>query len=157
MVQDLFVKKNSIFDKTGNFEGIFSKLLGSSFLFSKADELWKAKRKACAHAFYKERLVIMIETLKDKLEEDCKLWTKQAKSHYYKSKEVDFSVVLNELFTRNILHIAFGEDISKEKINIMVAADMPDTSGAMSEKEVTFGDAIQLIFKQLLFTIRNKA
>ena len=112
MVQDLFVKKNSIYDKTGNFEGIFSKLLGSSFLFSKADELWKAKRKACAHAFYKERLVIMIETLKDKLEEDIKLWAQTAKSSYYKSKKVDFSVVWNELFTRNILHIAFGEDIS---------------------------------------------
>jgi cytochrome P450 len=67
MVQDLWVKKNSIFDKTGNFVGIFSKLFGNSFLFSKADEIWKAKRKACSHAFYKERLVHMLEVLKDKI------------------------------------------------------------------------------------------
>ena len=74
MAQDLWVKKNAIFDKTGNFEGIFSKALGSSFLFSKADEVWKAKRKACAHAFYKERLAVMVEILKDKLEADCLSW-----------------------------------------------------------------------------------
>ena len=69
MVQDLFVNKGAIFDKTGNFEGIFSKLFGKSFLFSKGDAVWKSKRKACAHAFYKDRLEQMLEILKDKLEE----------------------------------------------------------------------------------------
>ena len=38
MVQDLLIKKNSLFDKTGNTEAIFQKLFGNSFLFSKADE-----------------------------------------------------------------------------------------------------------------------
>ena len=77
MVQDLFITKNEIFDKTGTFEGIFSKLLHNSFLFSKGDAIWKAKRKACAHAFYKERLVLMLELLKDKIEGDCNKWTEQ--------------------------------------------------------------------------------
>ena len=44
MVQDLLVQKNALFDKTGTLEGIFSKLLGESFLFSKANDNWKAKR-----------------------------------------------------------------------------------------------------------------
>lgn len=100
----------------------------------------------------------MIETLKDKLEEDCKRWAQQAKTSYYKSTKIDFSVVWNELFTRNILHIAFGEDISKEKINFKVVdAKQTDTSIPMPEKEVTFGDAIALIFKQLTPTIKMKA
>ena len=43
-------------------------LLGNSFLFSKGDAVWKAKRKACAHAFYKDQLKVMMEVLKDKIE-----------------------------------------------------------------------------------------
>ena len=69
MVQDLLLFKNSIYDKTGTLQGVLSKFMGKSFLFSKADDDWKAKRKACAHAFYKERLVHMIEVLKQKLED----------------------------------------------------------------------------------------
>ena len=74
MVHDLLIAKNSLFDKTGLIMGVFSKIMGNSFLFSKADELWKAKRKACAHAFYKERLVHMLEVLKDKTSADCENW-----------------------------------------------------------------------------------
>ena len=113
MVQDLFVSKNAIFDKTGTFEGIFSKLLHSSFLFSKADAIWKAKRKACAHAFYKDRLVLMLELLKDKIEGDCIKWTEQIDKSYYKKITVDFSKIFNEIFAKNIIHTSFGEDISE--------------------------------------------
>lgn len=70
----MFTSKNAIFDKNGTFEAITANLLGHSFLFSKADEKWKAKRKACAHAFYKDKLVRMLETLKDKIEFYCDEW-----------------------------------------------------------------------------------
>ena len=69
MVQDLFGQKYSLLDKTGITMGNFRKLMGESFLFSPTNEAWKAKRKACAHAFYKERLLHMGEILKDKLAE----------------------------------------------------------------------------------------
>ena len=69
MVQDLFGQKNSLLDKTGITMSNFRKLMGESFLFSPTNEAWKAKRKACAHAFYKERLLHMGEILKDKLAE----------------------------------------------------------------------------------------
>ena len=59
--------KNAICDKTGKFEGLFKNLFGNSFLFSKGDEKWKAKRRASAHAFYKERLVHMLDSLKEKV------------------------------------------------------------------------------------------
>ena len=74
IAQDLYTTKNMFYDKTGSFEAIFSNLLGRSFLFSEADEHWKAKRKACAHAFYKSRLVNMLETLKDKIEASINEW-----------------------------------------------------------------------------------
>ena len=49
-------------------------MVGEAFVFSKGDELWKAKRQACAHAFYKERLVHMLEVMKGKLDDICDKW-----------------------------------------------------------------------------------
>jgi len=69
MVKDLFGAKNSITDKDGMMETMFKDSIGESFVFSRGDESWKAKRKACAHAFYKERLILMLETLKGKITE----------------------------------------------------------------------------------------
>jgi len=57
--------KNQYFDKAPLQEKLFNKLLGKAFIFSPTDELWKAKRKACAHAFYKDRLTLMMETLRE--------------------------------------------------------------------------------------------
>lgn len=39
-------------------------MLGSSLLFGPSDEDWRQKRKACAHAFYKDRLKLMVEMFK---------------------------------------------------------------------------------------------
>lgn len=58
IVQDMLVTKNAQIDKTGQFEGIFKNFFGSSFLFSKTDEIWKLKRKGLAHAFYKDKLMV---------------------------------------------------------------------------------------------------
>jgi len=112
MVQDLLVTKNALFDKTGVIEGIMSKLMGESFLFSKATDSWKAKRKACSHAFYKERLVHMVEVLKDKLQDSCTNWLQEIERDG--STEIDISVELRNIFTKNIIQIAFGEDISNQ-------------------------------------------
>ena len=68
MTQDLFTKKNSIVDKTGKHQFMFEDLLGKSFVFSKGDQQWQSIRKACAHAFYKERLSKMMLVVKDKVE-----------------------------------------------------------------------------------------
>ena len=59
-VQDMLVTKNAQIDKTWMFERVLKSLFGNSFLFSQSDEVWKAKRKAMAHAFYKNRLVVML-------------------------------------------------------------------------------------------------
>ena len=105
------MSKNALFDKTGTLEGAFSTLLGKSFLFSKADEIWKAKRKACAHAFYKERLVHMLEVLKEKVSDGCEKWTAQIAQSPDKNTVVDIAKVFFTIFARNIITISFGEDI----------------------------------------------
>ena len=67
VVADLFSKVNKITDKIDDSDKIFKHLLGSSLLFGPADDDWRAKRKACAHAFYKDRLSHMLECLKVKI------------------------------------------------------------------------------------------
>ena len=54
MVQDIFTTQNKIVDKTGSFANIFKDALGDSIFFGKGGATWKAKRQACAHAFYKD-------------------------------------------------------------------------------------------------------
>ena len=89
MVQDLLVKKNALYDKTGALHGVFSNLLGDSFLFSRADDVWKAKRKACSHAFYKDRMVHMLEVLKDKMNKNCQHWLSEIATSQTGKTEVD--------------------------------------------------------------------
>ena len=63
-VQDLMITKNALLDKTEVQEQVFKNFFGNSFLFSKGDDLWRAKRRATAHAFYKDRLCLMLDALK---------------------------------------------------------------------------------------------
>ena len=65
IVQDIFTNKNKIIDKTYTSEMVFADMLGKSFLFTKGDEIWKAKRKAVSHAFYKDRVESMLDVLKN--------------------------------------------------------------------------------------------
>jgi cytochrome P450 len=87
MVQDLFTTKNKIVDKVSSSEWIFRNLLGHSFLLSKTDAVWKAKRQACAHSFYKDQLKIMMEVLKGKIEHYFDIWNKEIESN--KSTKID--------------------------------------------------------------------
>ena len=62
--KDLYTTNNKLIDKTGQGEMMFKQLLGESFVFSKGDHIWRQKRKAVSHAFYKERLTHMMDTFK---------------------------------------------------------------------------------------------
>ena len=64
IIRDMFTSKKNIVDKNGIIKIILEDLFGESFLFSKADDVWKAKRSATAHAFYKENLVHLLEVFK---------------------------------------------------------------------------------------------
>jgi cytochrome P450 len=59
---------------------MFRDLFGSSFLFAKGDETWKLKRKACAPGFYKDKLIDLIEAMKDTSNDYAKAWKDQIKA-----------------------------------------------------------------------------
>jgi cytochrome P450 len=145
MVQDLFVKKNSIYDKTGMFEGIFSKLLGFSFLFSRADEVWKAKRKACAHAFYKERLIHILEILKDHIEEDCQKWAAEIATSSDGTTVINITDAFKTLFAKKIVHNLFGEDITEQKVTLSTYVDF-EMKLPKQDKEMSFALAMNEVF-----------
>ena len=60
----MLLTKNNQLDKTGAWLGALSNFFGNAFIFSKTDALWRKKRKTTAHAFYKDRLLVMLEILK---------------------------------------------------------------------------------------------
>ena len=97
-VQDMIVTKNAQIDKTGEFEAAFLNIFGRSFLFSKTDDHWKEKRKACAHAFYKDRLVHMLDVLKEQLLQTQADWISMIDASKDGSVEIDISREVLKIF-----------------------------------------------------------
>ena len=64
IVQDLYTKYNSLTDKRGQAAEVLGPLMGNGLVLSKNDDLWKTKRKALSHVFFKNRLIHMLEIFK---------------------------------------------------------------------------------------------
>jgi cytochrome P450 len=63
VVRDLMTTKNKLIDKDIFQYLLFYDTFGDSFLAQKTNASWHEKRKACSHAFYKERMQVMMHTL----------------------------------------------------------------------------------------------
>ena len=100
-------------------------MLGTSFVFSKGDEEWTRKRKATAHAFYKDRLALMMVVLKEKLKNLVTNWIEEIESNPKGETVIDMALVFEKLFCGNIVHISFGEDVS----DILIDTDWPTEFG----------------------------
>ena len=120
MVQELFATKNQFIDKQGDFKSFVNNLMGDSFLFSKADDIWKAKRQACGHAFYKDKLVQMMESLKDLVGSTFEQWAEDITNSEKKEKVIDIAVEFVNIMARNMITIALGEDINEELFELNV-------------------------------------
>ena len=70
-----------------------SPLLGNSFLFASNNAKWKAKRQACSHAFYRNKLIGMMEHFKGLLSNYFEQWTQEIKSEPHGFKVYDISKV----------------------------------------------------------------
>lgn len=145
IVQDIFVGKNSLLDKDAESLIMFDDIIGKSFVFAHNDEDWKTKRKACAHSFYKERLVFMLETLKDKTESTFNKWTEEITKKG--SVEINMAKEFSEILARNIIHVCFGEDLSDELFSLKVKE-----GNDYVVKEMTVKEAIYVIIDQVCFT-----
>ena len=64
LVEDVYVKCNKYLDKDELIKNIFYPLMGESILLSRSNHLWSSKRKVLATAFYKDKLLKMIDLVK---------------------------------------------------------------------------------------------
>jgi hypothetical protein len=64
MVDEIYVKKNKYFDKYHMTKNLLYPLMGDSILLSESSESWSNKRKSLSHAFYKDKLLKMLEIVK---------------------------------------------------------------------------------------------
>ena len=96
-------------------------------MVQKTDESWHEKRKACSHAFYKERLRVMMHTLQNKIMDAFHKWIKEIESNPEGFTDINIAEEFERIFSRNIIEISFGEDISDEKFEIWV--ESPPASG----------------------------
>lgn len=64
IIEQLFVTYNKYFDKSDSTKEVFHYLLGESLLFDQSGELWSKKRKIMSVAFYKDKLIKMIDIVK---------------------------------------------------------------------------------------------
>jgi cytochrome P450 len=117
MVMDLYPTQNKYIDKTGLVKQAFEDLFGESFVFSKTTDEWSRKRKACAHAFYRDRMEHMMEVLKEKLADMVTAWQNEIDESQDGQLTIDIAKVFERLFCRNIVHICFGEDVSTMQID----------------------------------------
>ena len=103
--------QNALLEKNDGVYNLVYDLLGDSFVMTKSDEVWKLKRKICAHAFYKEKLEAMTEVMRnvtlDKIEHFNKLVTVNTGK-----AAINLTSELSELYTRIIISICFGEDLT---------------------------------------------
>ena len=74
VVSDMYMLKNKLFDKHPMVQNATYALIGRSILFADTDEVWKERRKALSVAFYKGKLVQMIETAKEAMQGTLKRW-----------------------------------------------------------------------------------
>ena len=151
-VRDLYTTYNKLADKDGEAELKFKELIGSSFIFSSNDEAWKAKRKACSHAFYKDRMVNMLDTVKMKCEEYCEQFLKEIRESPNQETTIDFAKIYERILARSIIHIIIGEDVSADSFPIMVR----NKQGVFVEKIVTIPEAVEDLIGQVGVTFYAK-
>lgn len=146
-MQDIFTTANKFTDKTGLFAEIIEDIMGSSFVMSKGDEVWKKTRQACAHAFYKDRMEKMCEVLKDKLATKIAGFNDSIANSSDGKVTIDLPVEFEDLFCRNIVHICFGEDVS----DMLVDTEFPSPDGKGYEmKKVSLVKAIHELNRTML-------
>lgn len=142
IAQDIFVGKNALLDKDFEQALMFQPLLGNCGAFSRNDESWRIKRKACAHAFYKERMVHLMENLRIQTQKTFSQWNSEVhdKGHH----EINMATEFNEIFTRNIVAVLFGDDFSQETWLLKVREGDKYVSKQMSMKDGVFTIASQI-------------
>ena len=88
-------------------------LYHEAFVEAPGTEDWKKKRKICAAGFFKGRLIDMTQIMRKVTADRIKTW-------FDKKDEIVVNMTdeLSNLFTRIIIIVCFGVDVSEDKVAI---------------------------------------
>ena len=151
---DIFKTHNKLTDKISETEDFFKPLLGESIIGMKNNDDWRAKRKACAHGFYKERMKHMIETLKNEINLRVTQWKTEIAENGG-STRIDIAKDFADIFAQNLIMICFGEDMKNRLVEIEFMTDRDKMT--FEPRKVNIVVALNNIFEQLNLLIANRA
>jgi len=82
----------------------------------------------------------MMDSLKDQIKKAFARWNEQIEKSADGTTIIDIFIEFERIFSRNIITIAFGEDICDEKFEITV--ETPQNSGNFVPKMVSVREAL---------------
>ena len=123
IVQEMYTTKNAQIDKTGVHEGVTKNFFGKSFLFSKTDDVWKKKRKGLGHAFYKDRLIVLLDNLKDCMKKKQDGWLKAIHDSPSGVAQINLSDSVLGILEQFLAFILLGIDNEELYLDVMARKD----------------------------------
>ena len=87
LIQDIYGRYNRSFTKNGRLRDWMHDLLGDSIIFSPSDDSWNERRKHLSTAFYKEKMIKMIDLAAKVAFDRVESWKKE-----YVGKDKDFLI-----------------------------------------------------------------
>ena len=120
ILRDMVVTKNTEIDRPDTILGLFYNMLGRSFLVMPTDDEWRAKRKGLAHAFFKDRLIVMMEKLKEYSNESHQKWLKEIRASSDGTTKIDISVEIAKIMQNFLMHIIFGRNVNDIKVKVEI-------------------------------------
>ena len=154
VVQEMMVTKNEQIDKTGKFGEVFKNFFGSAFVFAKTDALWKSKRKAMAHAFYKDRLRHILEALKRQVEASQSRWLAEIRKNG--AITIDLAEEILPIFQKLMMRVTLGADLDTfSSIEIMKKVEGP-TGISYVPSHMNLSEAVEETFQQTFPTFSTR-
>ena len=128
VVQAMCTTHNVSFDKHPIVLNLIVQLFGGGILFSQTDAVWRKRRTAIAPAFYKGKLVNLVELAKSCVHETHQRWKKLCANG---KTRIDFMEEVSMMHVKILMSCAFGTDISDRLIDY-------ETEGKVEKKNVAF-------------------
>ena len=154
IIRDMMTKNNKLIDKDGLTDIGLRPFMGNSFLFSKTTDQWSRKRKGAAHAFYKDRLKLMMYTMQEVTVKTFNQWIEGIEGSKDGKTVIDISKEFQTIFARNIIAISFGDDISDLLIDQCVETEAG--SGKYVMKKYNYSECVRLLESLATSVLKTK-
>ena len=135
VVEAMYTSKNKYFDKHPIIKDLTLCLTGRSILFAETTREWKEARKTISPAFYKGKLVGLVEIARESVRVSVDKLKKLTASSGKPKTQLDMINEFNTIFVRILLTTALGEDVSEREVNYWESGKLIKVNVAYSLRE----------------------